>query len=61
MQEHVRVDLIFPRSGQILPVYVPDAMVKWVARRNFEIFLSLSDKDAPSVRAECNRMHLYPS
>ena len=48
MQEGTRVDLIFPRSGQVLPIYVPDAMSQSVARRNLHILLSLYGKDALS-------------
>lgn len=63
MQDRRRVDLIFPRSGQILPIYVPDSMVGWVARRNLQILLSLyNQKDAPSVHADYARStHMYAS
>jgi hypothetical protein len=42
MREQMRVDLIFPRSGQIIPVEVCGAQLDWVARRNLLILLSLS-------------------
>ena len=62
MQDCIRVDLIFPRSGQILAVYVPDVMLEWVARRNLEIFMSLWEKDAPRVHIDSDySKHMYPS
>jgi len=62
MQDRVRVDLIFPRSGQILPIYVPNSMLEWVARRNIQVLLSLYREDALSLHADyIRRMHLYPS
>jgi len=62
MQDRRRVDLIFPRSGQVLPIYVPDSMVEWVARRNLQVLLSLYKTDALNVHASStSSMHLYPS
>lgn len=46
MHERRRVDLIFPRSGQVLPIYVPMAMVRWVVERNIQVLSSLFDMDA---------------
>jgi hypothetical protein len=62
MQDKRRVDLIFPRSGQVLPIYVPDSMVEWVAKRNLQILLSLYNFGTPSSQISLiNEMHLYPS
>lgn len=55
MQDYVRVDLIFPRSGQVLPVYVPDAMTQMVADRNLQILFSMGRKD--TTRIHVNTMH----
>jgi len=52
MQDYVRVDLVFPRSGQVLPVSVPDGMMKVVADRNLRILFTLSSRSVPSIHAE---------
>ena len=46
MHERRRVDLIFPRSGQVLPIWVPVVMVRWVVERNIQVLSSLFDMDA---------------
>jgi len=46
MYERRRVDLIFPRSGQVLPIYVPMAMVRLVIERNIQVLSSLFEMDA---------------
>ena len=63
MHDSRRVDLIFPRSGQVLPIYVPETMVEWVVRRNLQILLSLCGNDAPrSWQVDyLSRMHPRPS
>lgn len=62
MRDRKRVDLIFPRSGQVVAVYVPDAIVDWVARRNLQVLLSLYNTGALRDRADRSRgAHLYPS
>lgn len=49
MHERRRVDLIFPRSGQVFPIWVPVAMVRWVVERNIQVLSSLFDMDALSA------------
>jgi len=62
MLEKRRVDLIFPRSGQIIPIYVPEAMVEWVARRNIQILFSLYGRDAlRACRDHVRNVMLFPS
>lgn len=62
MNEKRRVDLIFPRSGQVLPVYIPEPMLEWVARRNIQILLSLYGRDAlRACRDHVRNLNLYPS
>jgi len=46
MHERRRVDLIFPRSGQVLPAYIPIPMVRWVVERNILVLSSLFDMGA---------------
>ncbi len=62
VQDARRVDLIFPRSGQVVHVCVPDSVVQWVARRNLEILLSLDGTAALSGYGEhIRRLHPHPS
>ncbi len=41
MLDGTRIDLVFPRSGQILRICVPDSHVELISRRNFQILTSL--------------------
>lgn len=50
MYDRRRVDLIFPRSGQILPIYVPETMVDWVTQRNIQVLYSLYGMDVSRYR-----------
>lgn len=60
MQQRVRVDLIFPRSGQVVPVFVPDTLVMLVAQRNLQVLSSLYGYDASSNHHDfTRRMHAY--
>lgn len=52
MQQSVRVDLIFPRSGQIVPVFVPNFMVNQVSKRNLEVLFTLNKKNAFPKKAQ---------
>jgi hypothetical protein len=52
MQDRIRVELIFPRSGQVLPIYVPETMLEWVARRNLEVLLSLYGRGPRKLHAD---------
>lgn len=58
MQGHVRVDLLFPRSGQVLPIYVPGAMMELVADRNLQILLSFM-QDASSSYVDARQHTQY--
>lgn len=46
LQDCVRVDLVFPRSGQVLHIYVPDSHLETVSNRNYQTLLSLLGKSA---------------
>lgn len=62
MQDETRVNLILTWSGQVVPVRVPDSTLEWIARRNYEIMLSLRGKNAVSVYEEqIRRLQPYPS
>gem|GEM_PF-3572287 len=57
MREERRVDLIFPRSGQVLTICVPDTLIDWVAKRNLQILLSLYGEGA--LRAYRHRVRKF--
>lgn len=61
MQQAVRVDLIFPRSGQILPVFVPNALLNLVSERNLQVLLSLYKQGIPTNAMEYEKNRHYPS
>jgi hypothetical protein len=62
MKNSRKVDLVFPRSGQVFSIYVPDTMVDWVLGRNVEVVLSQCKTD--SIRAvdpeRIRRVHPQP-
>jgi hypothetical protein len=62
VQDGTRIDLVFPKSGQVLHVCVPDSHVERISRRNFEILLSLQGKAALASYTEHLRLvHGQPS
>ena len=61
MQQAVRVDLIFPRSGQIIPVFVPNALLSLVSERNLQVLLSLYEHGISTNMMEYETNKHYPS
>lgn len=46
METERRVSLLFPRSWQLVSVYVPASAVDYVKERNMQLWLSLYERDA---------------
>lgn len=46
METERRVLLLFPRSWQLVSVYVPASAVDYVRERNMQLWLSLHERDA---------------
>jgi hypothetical protein len=46
MEAERRVSLLFPRSWQLVSVYVPASAVDYVKERNMQYWLSLYERDA---------------
>ncbi len=46
MEAERRVSLLFPRSWQLVSVYVPASAVDYVKERNMQLWLSLYERDA---------------
>ncbi|MGQ9486353.1 MAG: hypothetical protein ACUVRT_00480 [Armatimonadota bacterium] len=46
METERRVSLLFPRSWQLVSVYVPVSAVDYVKERNMQLWLSLYERDA---------------
>ncbi len=46
MEAERRVSLLFPRSWQLVSVYVPASAVDYVREKNMQYWLSLYERDA---------------
>lgn len=46
METERQVSLLFPRSWQLVSVYVPASAVDYVKERNMQLWLSLYERDA---------------
>lgn len=58
MEAERRVSLLFPRSWQLVSVYVPASAVDYVKERNMQLWLSLYERDAEQAMQLGERLGL---
>ncbi len=58
MEAERRVSLLFPRSWQLVSVYVPASAVDYVKERNMQLWLSLYERDAEQAMQVGERLGL---